>query len=236
MKKFLSPLILVCLFVIWQRLPTDVPNLAAEVAPAVVAVECVAPLPDGAERQFGGSATVVSPDGLLVTNYHVVAGASSIFVTFYNGEKVAARLVGADKSIDVAVLSVARRGLPSLAIGDADRLIMGQQVISVGNGHGLGSGGDLSVTVGIVSALNRAVMDAVWFETDAGVYPGCSGGPVCDMDGKVVGINVAASSRMKGFFIPFNARVRQSIGEISGGRINVSASSGMNDFFSGRVR
>jgi len=206
----------------------SIPALAARIAPSVVAIECdiMAPMSDAdgatvmVPARVAGSGVLVSPDGLLVTNHHVVDGAVSITVTLYNGARVPARLLGSDESVDLAVLKIPGRRLPHLRIGDAESLEVGQAVVSMGNGHGLGRNGDTSLTSGVVSGLRRAMRPGtVWYEMDAPLYPGCSGGPVCDMAGRVVGINVAVSNFLKPFFIPLDAANRAVLHGLSGGRV-----------------
>jgi len=207
----------------------SIPALAARIAPAVVAIECdvMVPMPDpeaGATvmvpAKVAGSGVLVSSDGLLVTNHHVVDGAVSITVTLYNGVRVPARLLGSSESVDLAVLEIPGTRLPHLRIGAAESLKVGQAIVSMGNGHGLGRNGDTSLTSGVVSGLRRAMRPgSVWYEMDAPIYPGCSGGPVCDTAGRVVGINVAVSNFLKPFFIPLDAANRAVLHELSDGRV-----------------
>jgi len=212
----------------------EMPDLVNSVASASVAIECQKmSLVEDAETGISslvpirgyGSGVIVSEDGLIVTNRHVVADAISVVVTLYNGEKVAARVLESDASADLAVLKVRMRHLPFLRIGRAEDLRRGQRVVSLGNGHGLGRNGDLAVTAGVISGVRRNVdrigiaPNGPWYEMDAPIYPGCSGGPVCDMSGRVVGINVAMSNFLKPFFIPLDAANRAVLSKISGGRV-----------------
>jgi len=206
-----------------------IPALAAKISPAVVAVECDI-LIEVTDEEAGttmllpavaaGSGVIVTGDGLIVTNHHVVEDAISIHVTLYNGTRAQARLLGSDPDADLAVLEIAGSGYPHLPAGGADSLALGQSVVSMGNGHGLGRNGDLSLTAGVVSGLRRPVGSGrVWYEMDAPIYPGCSGGPVCDMSGRVVGINVAVSSFLKPFFIPLDRANMEVLRRLSSGRI-----------------
>jgi S1-C subfamily serine protease len=211
------------------------PGLVNSVASASVAIECqkMSPIEDaetGAPSlvpiRDRGSGVIVSEDGLIVTNHHIVAGAidGSVVVTLYNGERTSARVVGSDASADLAVLKVRTRRLPFLRIGRGEDLRRGQRVISLGNGSGLGRNGDLAVTAGVISGVRRDIVPgSAWCEMDAHIYPGCSGGPVCDMSGRVVGINVAMNNFLKPFFIPLDAANRAALSKMSGGRIGGDA-------------
>jgi len=208
--------------------PADIAALAAATAPAVVAVQCrMAPDPSAPlapPAVSGGSGVIVDPSGLVVTNFHVVRSAASIRVTLHSGMSVPATLVGSDEAADLAVLRlIGVSGLPYLRFGSAEGLEVGQRVIALGNAHNLGAGGEPSVTAGIVSGKHRRVMGQEWYEMDAQIYPGNSGGPVCDMRGDIVGISVAISSHMKPFFVPMDAARRDALRDISGGLIDPPA-------------
>ncbi len=152
-------------------------------------------LPGGPQEQRGlGSGFVIDPDGYVVTNRHVIAGADEITVTFNDGRSLAADLVGQDEKTDLALLKVeAEEALPSVAFGDSEAVRPGDWVIAVGNPFGLGG----SVTAGIVSARGRdlpggSIID--FLQIDAPINKGNSGGPTFDMDGKVIGVNTAIYS------------------------------------------
>jgi putative serine protease PepD len=144
------------------------------------------------QGQSTGSGFVVSADGLIVTNAHVVEGASQVSVKVGTGSsEQAATVVGADASHDLALLKVEASGLPALALGDASKLSVGDPTYAIGNPYGL----DHTLTTGVVSALKREIQapdgstisDVI--QTDAAINPGNSGGPLLDGSGQVVGVN-----------------------------------------------
>jgi serine protease DegQ len=154
-----------------------------------------------------GSGVIVSPDGYLITNNHVVAGADDIAVTLLDGRQVKATVVGTDPETDVAVLKITLDKLPVIALGNADGLEVGDPVLAIGNPFGVGQ----TVTSGIVSALGRNHLGINTFEnfiqTDAAINPGNSGGALVDAAGNLLGINTAIYSRSGantgiGFAIP----------------------------------
>ncbi len=167
-------------------------------------------IPQGKLKRSGfGSGVIVSGDGLVLTNNHVVAGATKIEVKLSDKRTFQAKLVGADPKSDVAVLRVDAKGLPAAELGDSEEIRVGQWVIAIGNPFGL----DQTVTAGIVSAKGRANVGIVEYEdfiqTDAAINPGNSGGPLVDLRGRVVGINSAIATRSGGyqgigFAIPIN--------------------------------
>jgi serine protease Do len=183
--------------------------VAAEVTPRVAAVRI---------GRGTGSAVVVSADGVLVTNAHVVADASRGRVDFLDGVQAPVRVVGADPLSDLAVLRAERPAdLPApVRLGDADRLVVGQLVVAVGNPLGLAG----SVTAGVVSALGRSlptrsgqagrVIEDV-IQTDAALNPGNSGGALADSTGRVVGINTAVAGVGLGLAVPVNATTRRIV-------------------------
>ncbi len=177
--------------------------VAAEITPRVAAVRI---------GRGTGSAVVVPGDGVLVTNAHVVADARRGRADFLDGAQAPVRVVGADPLSDLAVLRAERPAdLPSpVRLGDADRLVVGQLVVAVGNPLGLAG----SVTAGVVSGLGRSlptrsgqagrvVEDVI--QTDAALNPGNSGGALADSAGRVVGINTAVAGMGLGLAVPVNA-------------------------------
>lgn len=141
-----------------------------------------------------GSGFVVDPDGIIVTNNHVIADGDKIIVNFSDGTKLDAEVIGRDPTTDIAVLRVKPdRRLSAVGFGDSDRLRIGNWVVAIGNPFGLGS----SVTIGIVSARNRDIHAGPYddfIQTDAAINRGNSGGPLFNLDGEVIGINTAIFS------------------------------------------
>src|SRR5256885_1182821 len=154
-----------------------------------------------------GSGFVWSSDGIIVTNNHVIEGASRISVLFNDGTQLSAKLIGVDPDSDLAVLRVDAKKLTPAPIGISSDLMIGETVVAVGNPFGLSG----SVTTGVVSALGRSVPSKEegrtftdFIQTDASINPGNSGGPLLNIEGKVIGINVAiyAQAQGIGFAIP----------------------------------
>jgi len=168
------------------------------------------PSPEPSEREFSslGSGFVISEDGYIVTNNHVVQNASDIQVTFTNGLKLEAELIAFDNETDLALLKVDTTDkLPSLEFGDSDSAKVGSWVMAIGNPHGLGG----SVTAGIVSARGRMLGGRYddFIQTDAAINRGNSGGPLFNLDGEVIGVNSmilspSGGSIGLGFAIPSN--------------------------------
>ena len=161
------------------------------------------------EARSLGSGFIISADGIVVTNNHVIEGAEEIDVYLTDGTRLPAKIIGADAKTDLAVLKVeAGRDLPFVEFGDSDTAVVGDWVMAIGNPFGLGG----SVTIGIVSARNRDIQSGPYdqfIQTDAAINQGNSGGPLFDMDGKVIGINTAiiargGSSLGIGFAVPGN--------------------------------
>jgi Do/DeqQ family serine protease len=151
---------------------------------------------DTPQAQSGlGSGVIVSPEGYLLTNNHVIEGADEIEVQLADGRQGRARLIGADPETDLAVLKVELDRLPSIAFGDSPSLQVGDVVLAIGNPFNVGQ----TVTAGIVSALGRSQLGLSTFEnfiqTDAAINPGNSGGALVDAEGNLVGINTAIFSR-----------------------------------------
>ena len=155
--------------------------------------------PEPRYRSSHGSGFVVSADGYILTNHHVVADADRLRVTFQDGSELSAELVGSDDKSDVAVIKVdSDQPLPTLPLGRSDDLRVGEWVLAIGNPFGLAR----TVTAGIISATGRSRVGIADYEdfiqTDAAINPGNSGGPLLDLDGRVVGINTAIFSRSGG--------------------------------------
>ena len=152
--------------------------------------------PEQMERSLG-SGIVISSDGYILTNNHVVENASKIRVTFLGDKEYEAEIIGTDPPTDVALIKIDATNLPIIHIGDSDILRIGDQVMAIGNPFGVGQ----TVTLGIVSALGRNIglMDySDLIQTDASINPGNSGGALVDMQGRLVGMNAAILSRSGG--------------------------------------
>jgi serine protease Do len=176
-----------------------------------------------------GSGFIISPDGYILTNNHVVDKADKVRVKTQDGREYTAKVVGADPPSDLAVIKIDKSDLPFLDLGDSDRLEVGDWVLAVGNPFGLSH----TLTAGIVSAKGRNGIGLNDYEnfiqTDAAINPGNSGGPLVDLDGEVVGINTAIFSRSGGyigigFAIPVNMarQIRDQLiehGEVTRGRL-----------------
>ena len=175
-----------------------------------------------------GSGFILSADGFIMTNAHVVDGADEVIVTLTDKRELKARIVGTDRRTDVAVVKVEATGLPAVRIGDVNRLKVGEWVMAIGSPFGL----DNTVTAGIVSAKQRDTGEYLPFiQTDVAINPGNSGGPLLNMRGEVVGINSQIYSRSGGFMgisfaIPIDEAMRvaeqlRTSGRVSRGRIGV---------------
>ena len=179
----------------------------------------------GPQTQTGlGSGVIVSADGYLLTNNHVVEGASDIDVQLADGRQARARLVGTDPETDLALLQIQLDGLPAIALGDMRALQVGDVVLAIGNPFNVGQ----TVTSGIVSALGRNRLGLSTFEnfiqTDAAINPGNSGGALVDADGRLVGINTAIYSRSGGsmgigFAIPVDTARQVMEGLVRDGQV-----------------
>jgi serine protease Do len=157
------------------------------------------PFPQEFIQRGLGSGVIVSEDGYVLTNYHVVAQAQEIEVTLSDGRRFPAKIVGTDERTDLAVLKIDARGLVPAVLGDSDKVEVGEWVVAIGSPFGL----DQTVTAGIISAKGRADVGIADYEdfiqTDAAINPGNSGGPLVNMRGEVIGINTAIASRSGGF-------------------------------------
>ncbi len=153
----------------------------------------------GAPSQLGlGSGVIVAPEGYLLTNHHVIEGATDIQVQLPDGREASARVVGSDAETDIAVLKIDLPNLPVMTLGDVRALQVGDAVLAIGNPFGVGQ----TVTAGIVSALDRQTRDSSplqnFVQTDAAINPGNSGGALVDIEGRLVGINTAIFTRSGG--------------------------------------
>lgn len=157
-----------------------------------------------------GSGTIINPEGHILTNNHVIAGAQKIGVTLTDGRVLEGRVVGTCSTHDVAIIKVKEEKLPVAELGDSDKLRVGQRVFAIGNPFGLAGGP--TVTSGVISALNRSIESKRGLienlvQTDAAINPGNSGGPLVDTQGRVVAINTAIIPYAQGigFAIPINS-------------------------------
>jgi serine protease Do len=189
------------------------------------------PLPErDAPSQGVGSGFIVTPDGMILTNAHVVDGATEVMVKLADKREFKAKVLGTDAKTDVAVIKIDATGLPAVKFGDTSKLRVGEWVAAIGSPFGL----EHTVTAGIVSAKSRNLPDerlVPFIQTDVAVNPGNSGGPLFNMDGEVVGINSQIFSTSGGymglsFAIPIDLalKVRDQLvahGKVTRGRIGV---------------
>ncbi|HXH72911.1 MAG TPA: Do family serine endopeptidase [Mariprofundaceae bacterium] len=169
------------------------------------------------ERHSLGTGFIISSDGYIVTNNHVVDGADQVVVKMRDGTEEPAKIVGTDTKLDVALLKIKAKGLKTVTLGDSDALRVGDWVVAIGNPFGL----EQTVTAGIVSAKGRVIGSGPYddfIQTDAAINPGNSGGPLFNVRGEVVGINTAIYSRSGGnngigFAIPINL-AKSVLGEL----------------------
>lgn len=186
-------------------------EIVKSVKPSVVAVVQYAKSNYGTYEKVGsGSGIIISQDGYIVTNAHVIEGAAGVLVVLDNGEEHEATIVGADTKTDIAVIKIDAENLVYAELGNSDQIEVGEWVIAIGNPGGLDLAG--SVTKGIVSAVNRPVKHGSYtlnfIQTDAAINPGNSGGALVNEYGQVIGINsskfVATDYEGIGFAIPIN--------------------------------
>jgi serine protease Do len=225
-----------------QRLDEEYTKVTAAVVPSVVSITTtrtvtrrmpIDPLelffgrrfPDQAQQKVTslGSGVIVSKEGHIVTNNHVLNGTSDVTVQLNDGREAKAKIVGTDAQIDLAVLKIDLPNLSPLSLGDSDKVKVGQIVMAIGNPFGL----EESVSQGIISAKDRRAMNdsqVEFFQTDTAINPGNSGGPLVNIRGEVIGINSAIYSESGGnqgigFAIPSNV-VKAAMGSIiSKGRV-----------------
>jgi len=194
--------------------PASFADLAEHAAPSVVFVRTNQTHRYGTRRVLGrglGSGFIIDPDGLILTNHHVVENAARIDVVVGKDRRLRATIVGADPPTDLAVLRIDARGLPALTLGDSNALRVGDWVLAIGNPFGLAN----TVSAGIISAKDRTTEDVPgldprgfysFLQTDASINPGNSGGPLLDLGGNVVGVNTAINVQAHkiGYAIPIN--------------------------------
>ncbi|HEV2754749.1 MAG TPA: trypsin-like peptidase domain-containing protein [Actinomycetota bacterium] len=194
---------------------TDIISAATE---SVVSVDTVSYAgPFGGEAAGSGSGVVVRSDGIVVTNAHVVAGATAISVTTSDGMRREASVVGSDPEHDIALLKVGAEDLTPITIGSSDALQLGDDVVALGHPLGLGT----TATRGIVSGLDRTIRvgDGAFgsselrglLQTDAAINPGNSGGALVDSEGRLVGINTAAASASSAENVGFAVAIDEAL-------------------------
>lgn len=186
------------------------------------------PFPDGRSKKWKeqslGSGVIVSEDGYIVTNYHVVEQSDDIKVILFDKRSFRAKIIGADPKTDISIIKIDAKGLPVIPWGDNERIEVGEFVLAIGNPFGLSH----TVTMGIISAVGRADVGIADYEdfiqTDAAINPGNSGGPLVNIKGELIGINTAIFSKTGGyqgigFAVPSNM-VRLVMGQlIKGGKV-----------------
>src|SRR3954466_7017097 len=172
--------------------------------------------------QSEGSGFIVRPDGFIYTNYHVVEGADEVDVKLKDGREFKAKVVGTDEKTDIAVIKIEATGLPVAQLANSDEVRVGQFAFAIGAPFKL----DYTFTYGVISGKGRSKLIASggysisdYLQTDASINPGNSGGPLCDIDGKVVGMNTLINglNRGLGFAIPSNM-AKEISGELMAGR------------------
>ncbi|MDD2458919.1 MAG: trypsin-like peptidase domain-containing protein, partial [Eubacteriales bacterium] len=182
-----------------DREALSITQIVAQGKPAVVAIdtETTVATPFGRNSIIpsAGSGFIISADGYVVTNHHVISGAQSIQVTLDNGDTYKASLVGSDPANDIAVLKIDGQDLPTVQLGESSDLEVGELAVAIGNPLGELSG---TVTAGIISALDRTItvdgQDMTLLQTDAAINAGNSGGALFNSFGEVIGINTAKNS------------------------------------------
>jgi serine protease Do len=221
------------------QIPEDEPvaQVASQVEPSVVQVnvEAIQNTPFGAERGSGvGSGVIYRRDGYIITNNHVVEGASEVNVAFADGTTERAEVVGRDPNTEIAVVRVDRDDLPAAKFSESEDLVAGQLAVAIGSPSGFES----TVTAGVISGIGRefppeltggfdpSLVDLI--QTDAAISPGSSGGALADRDGEIIGINVAYLSQTEtgapvqgiGFAIPSDTAVSVADQLIEAGEVS----------------
>jgi len=189
------------------------------------------PAPHAEPQEGVGSGFIISPDGYILTNAHVVDSANEVTVRLTDKREFKAKVVGVDRRTDVALIKISASGLPTVKIGNSSRVKVGEWVAAIGSPFGF----ENSVTAGIVSAKSRALPDenfVPFLQTDVAINPGNSGGPLFNMAGEVIGINSQIYSRTGGymglsFAIPIEVAMKvkddlQQYGKVSRGRLGVA--------------
>lgn len=225
---------------ILQRVQQAFESLVDRVGPATVTIE-VRPGPGEAANGEDppseasvdtGSGVIIGADGTILTSEHVVQGTGTVHVTLHDGRRCRARRVATDSRSDLAVIRIQAEGLIVAALGDAENLRRGRLVLALGNPLGLSLDGQIAVSEGVVAAIGRPLPDALgreqdryygdMIQTSIRVGPGSSGGPLIDIDGRVVGIITAMGGRSGsagfGFAVPINAHTKAIITRLIQGR------------------
>jgi serine protease Do len=184
-----------------------IPQVVKAVSPSIVGIENFSLQSTDFQPTGEGSGIIISPDGYIVTNQHVIAGADTIKVVLENNKEVVAKLIGSDTKTDIAVLKIDGTGYPVASLGDSNALEVGETVIAIGNPGGMQF--SHTVTQGIISAVNRSLGTGNFIQTDAAINPGNSGGALVNMFGQVIGITAQKipsisniSAEGMGFAIP----------------------------------
>jgi S1-C subfamily serine protease len=224
-----------------EKLQSAFQEIVAEVSPSVVGIRVQRrhharsdQRGRGSDEQFvlvNGSGTIIDRNGLILTNEHVIKGADEIRVVFHDGQRETADVVSADPRQDLAILQVSRAGLEPAKICDWDSVARGQWSVALGNPFGLGSDGQLSVSVGVISNLNRQLPGlgdvdersySDMIQTTATINPGNSGGPLFNLRGELIGVITAMHTRAggdegAGFAIPMTDARRAMVARLARG-------------------
>jgi len=219
-------------------------EVAEKVTPSIVQINVISKMKKGSTQDFfffpfkddespeaegSGSGVIISSDGYILTNNHVVENATKVTVGLWDKRKIEAKVIGTDPLTDLAVVKIDAENLPMAYLGDSDKSKVGQWVMAIGNPMALQS----TVTAGIISALNRGQLRLIadsygvenFIQTDAAINPGNSGGALVDLSGAVIGINTAIATRTGayigyGFAIPINLARSVSQDLIAHGKVN----------------